>query len=503
MADLKFGEIKNQYKKLITVSQVMVGFDVESRDGKKIKKVLSIAADPKVVSVDALNGEAVVSGRVNYKILYLNEDGEPVSLDYFSDYKDKISDGAILPASSLTVKTSVADITVNDGGGLSISLVLENAVYMIASDVIPVLKSVPENYFDERRRVVVQSYAAVPPVSAAVSGESPAGGEVGEILMLDVSAVLSDTTVGNGVAAYGGAVYADVLYTTRDGLYLNKQFTIPFSEEQAVPQGLAVSAFAEASVKSSKVVLSGTAEDNIIGLEAVVEIAAAVVADTEEEVVSDVFSVTHELNTAVEKVVKPRFYHSAVYSETVGGSVSLAENMPAADEVLGYFGARNNIASLTAGSERVNVEGVLNLTVLYRGGDGGINSADVEIPYSVDVKDTDISENFRLEGRGAAGTVSVRRKKDREIDVSAELFFCIQAYGDETISVVLDVEETAEKKEAASAVSIYNAGGGETLWDIAKSLSCTPETILNQNEELVFPVKNPGRVVLYRELEEI
>jgi hypothetical protein len=503
MADLKFGEIKNQYKKLIAVSQVMVDFNVESRDGKKIKKVLSIVADPKITAVDALNGEAAIGGRVNYKVLYLNEDNEPISLDYFSDYKDRVADADIRPASGLTVKTAIVDITVRDDDVLSISLVLENSVYMITSDVIPVLKSVPENYFDERRRVVAQSYADAPKTQVFVSDESPAGGAVDKILLLDVSAVSGNATVGNGIVAVGGTVYANVLYTTKDGRYLSKQFVIPFSEERSIALGLAVSAFTEVSIKNSKVVLSGTEEDNIIRAEATVEIDATVVIDDDEEVVGDVFSVTHELNTLVEKRPKPRFYYSAVYSETVGENVGLDGNMPAIDEILGYFGARNNIASITAANERVNVEGVVNMTVLYRGEDAEISSADVEIPYSLNVRDSAVSDGFRLEGKGSVGTVAVKRKKDRELDITAELFFGVQAYGDETISVVSEVEELGEKPTATGAIGIYNTSEGETLWDIAKALSCTPETILNQNEELVFPIKKPGRVILYRELTEI
>jgi hypothetical protein len=502
MADLKFGEIKNQYKKLITVSQVMVDFNVEGRDGKKIKKVLSIVADPKITAVDALNGEAIVSGRVNYKVLYLNEDNEPVSLDYFSDYKDKVSDASIQPSSSLSVKTSIVDITVKDDDILSISLVLENSVYMITSDVIPVLKSVPENYFDERRRIVVQSYADAPKSVALVSDQSPAGGAVNKILMFDVSAGLGNTAVGNGIVTVDGTVYANVLYTTADGRYLSKQFVIPFTEEQSISLGLAVSAFSDLSVKNSKVVLSGTEEDNIIGIEAAVEIDTTVIADTDEEVVGDVFSVTHELDTFVDRRSEPRFYYSTAYSESVGGNVGLDGNMPAVNEILGYFGVRNNIASITAASERINIEGVVNMTVLYRADDEEINSVDVEIPYSLNSRDTEVSDDFRLEGKGAVGTVTVKRKKDRELDVSAELFFSVQAYGNETISVVASVEETDEKQAATGAISIYNTGEGETLWDIAKALSCTPETILEQNENLVFPIKTAGRVILYRELAE-
>ncbi|MDR2047280.1 MAG: DUF3794 domain-containing protein [Clostridiales bacterium] len=504
MAELKFGEIRNQYKKLIAVSQVMTDFTAESRDGKKIDRILSIVADPKITAADALNGEAVISGRVNYKILYINEDGEPQSLDYFSDYKDRIADAAIQPPCVLSADSAVADIAVSggDGSSVSASVVLENSVYMIIQEVIPVLKDTPENYFAEYSRIPSQSYADIPRITVDVADESSAGVVVDKILALDASAAVLDTVAGNGAVAVKGAVYANVLYNTADGRYMSKQFEIPFGEESRMPLGLNLSAFADASVKNSKVVLSGTADDNIIRVEASVEIDTTVITDGGEEAVTDVFSVARELDVKTERFSAPRFFYSAVYAESVSESVSLEDNLPPVNELVGYLGARNHIASLSAANGRANIEGVVNLTVLYKDGEenSDINSVDVEIPYSLSVKDPEISDRYTLEGKGKVGAVTVKRKRDREIDVVAELFFGIRAYGEETVCVIADVSEGAEKAAAASAVSVYNAEEGETLWDIAKALSCTPETILEQNADLVLPVATPGRVILYREL---
>ncbi|MDR3263783.1 MAG: DUF3794 domain-containing protein [Clostridiales bacterium] len=502
MADeLKYGEIKTQYKKLVASSQVMVDFNVESKDGKRITKILSIVTDPKVTAVDALNGECVINGRVNYKILYLNEDNEIVSLDYFSDYKDKISAKEVLPNSRLTVNTDIVDITINEDGIISISLVIENNVYAITQEALPVLKAVPDNYFDERRTITVQNYADTVKSLAEVVEEASADGTVGRILMFDTTAIIDKVSAGNGIITVEGTLFANVLYTYSDGNYENKQITVPFTEEQPAPAGTTLQVFSEAEIKTSKVVLAGTEDNNIIRIEAAIEIASTVIANLEEEVVADVFSITHEINTHTEKLVADKYYDSVSFGENVGGTINLEDNMPAINNILGYLGARNNIASLKSSADKAVVEGILSLTVLYRDSEETVNSVGVEIPYSVNIKDSAIFGDFTLEGKGKAGIINVKRRRDRELEVLAELHFNIRAYGKDTAQVISEVEELEAKAVNGSAVSIYNTGEGETLWDIAKALSCTPDAVLQQNEDLVFPVKNPGRVMLYRVLE--
>ncbi|MDR1905732.1 MAG: DUF3794 domain-containing protein [Clostridiales bacterium] len=502
MADeLRFGEIKTQYKKFVAESQVTADFAVEDKDGKGIKKILSVVVEPKVASVDALSGEAVVNGRINYKLLYVNEDGEPVGADYFSDYKDSVFSTDIAPSSALSVNTTVVDMTVNESDAVSVSVVLENKVYMVIQEDIPALTGIPEGYFDERRKVITQSYGESLRSVVEVSDESLTGGVVGRILTYEVAAVINDARVNGGVISEEGTLYANVLYTTADGEYVNKQFTVPFSEEQAVAPGLDLAVFAAASVKGAKVVLAGSEDNNIIRIEASVEVSASVIVNTEEEVISDVFSVTRELETQREKYAVPRYFTASTFTETVGDSVALDEESTAVNEVLGYLGAANNIASMISSNDRATVEGVFSVTVLYRGADEEIYSVNVEIPYSIGIKDNKLTGGLTLEGNGAVAAVNIRRKRDRELDITAELFFNVRAYGGETITVVSFVTEIGEKEDTLSAISVYNTSEGETLWDMAKALSCTPEMIISQNEELVLPVKTPGRVILYRALE--
>jgi hypothetical protein len=479
----------------------MVDFAIETKDGKKIKKVLSIIADPKITAVDAQNGEAVLNGRVNYKVLFVNEDEEVVSLDYFADYKDKIAAPEITPTSRLAAKTDVIDVEIGGDGNVVVSLVIENSLYMIAQEAIPALKDVADNYLGERRKIFTQSYLDALISSTEISDEVATGTNVSQVLMFDAAVAVDESVVGNGIITINATVFANVLYVNADGAFENKQFAIPVTEEQQTVQGTDVRAFTDAVIKNTKVVLSGSEGNNIIRIEAIVQFDTTIIVTVEEEIVSDLFSVSNEITVKTEKFSASKFLESAAFRDTVNGSVNLDESRPAVGEILACVGVVNKLAAVKPSGEKVIVEGVVGLTVIYKDIDEVIDSVDIEIPYSIATKrPTMADESYRLEGKGAAGTVTVKRRRDRELDVSAELFFSIQAYGEDGVYVISDVVETETKKDV-SAISVYNTAPGETLWDIAKALSAPPEEILKQNGELVIPVKSPGRVLLYRCLE--
>ena len=499
---MEYGEIKTQYKKFLTSSQVMVDFAIDSKDGKKIKKILSVAADPKITAVDPLNGEAAVNGRVNYKVLYLNQDDEIISLDYFSDYRDRVSSKEITPSSVLVVKSAILDINIGDiGDSVNISLVIENSVYIIAQSAMPVLKSLPDGYFDERKSISVQTYSETVRSVIEIADEAAIGAAVGRILMFDTAAHINGSTVENGVITAKGIFYADILYTTGDGAFDNKTFSVPFTDEQQSPRLANPRLIADAVVKSSKVVLAGSADNNIIRIEAFIEITGTVISVGEEEVIADLFSVTKDTEASDGKLEVEEYVKSASFVESVTGSASLDESMPAVNDLLGHAAARNNVATLKAERDGILAEGVVNVSVIYRDADERINSVDVEIPYSAVLRDQDISEGDRIEGRGGIFSLIVKRKRDRELEISCDLFFALQSYRAKNITAVADVAELGERSGPAGAISIYNAGVGETLWDVSKALCCTPEEIVKQNEGIAFPFKEPGRIMLYRSLE--
>ena len=82
-------------------------------------KILDVSADGKIISLDNQNGAARVFGRVNFKVLYLNGDGETRGLDYFADFTEVIQNDSL--SGRLYAQIAVIDVDTSISGGIRLN----------------------------------------------------------------------------------------------------------------------------------------------------------------------------------------------------------------------------------------------------------------------------------------------------------------------------------------------------------------------------------------------
>lgn len=70
------------------------------------------------------------------------------------------------------------------------------------------------------------------------------------------------------------------------------------------------------------------------------------------------------------------------------------------------------------------------------------------------------------------------------------------------VSLIKSLQEGEDKKVNTSAISVYVASRGDTLWDISKRLGVCEDDVLRTNKDLVFPLSGDERIVIYRELKK-
>jgi hypothetical protein len=82
----RFNEIKSDCIKKIASAEVVVDTLISDAESGGADKVLSVSADGRLLSAEVLGETARVSGRVNFKLLYLDKEGTVRGLDYFADF---------------------------------------------------------------------------------------------------------------------------------------------------------------------------------------------------------------------------------------------------------------------------------------------------------------------------------------------------------------------------------------------------------------------------------
>ena len=232
----------------------VVEFSPSGIDAAAIVRVLSLAADGKAVSAEAGDGYAEVSGRVNFRLVYVNRDGEAAGADYNADFSLRV-EGDFTLNDSVVADVTVLEADVAAGDSLTFSAVISVKASCVRREEINALTDA-EQCYKTTETLTLPVLVAAKTVSVPVSDEAEAG-EVDRVVLCDGQAVVTATSAENGKVVVEGNVSAAVSYV-EDGRLETVRFEIPFTEEiiaDGAEEGDRVSA--SAVVRNCKIVLAG------------------------------------------------------------------------------------------------------------------------------------------------------------------------------------------------------------------------------------------------------
>ncbi len=142
----------------------------------------------------------------------------------------------------------------------------------------------------------------------------------------------------------------------------------------------------------------------------------------------------------------------------------------------------------------LNVKGALLITMLLSS-DGAYNCQTALVPFEMSTEIT--------------GTCVKNSKcvvTDLEVLEQGGKFtanFTLRLYYTDMICqetpVLTAIEEGSKKEQNDSAISVYIASKGDTLWDVSKALNVSEQVVIETNGELEFPLTGQERIVIYRE----
>ena len=315
------------------------------------------------------------------------------------------------------------------------------------------------------------------------------------MVLCDGQAVVSEAVADDGKVTVVGTVNAAVSYV-EDGRLETVRFEIPFTEEitaDGAEEGDRVSAVAV--VRNCKIVLAGVTGANIVRFEGDIALRVSVVRMSGTEVVNDLFMLTNETEIT-RGTAKYRVFCGQNYiSEKVTGTAPLGER-PDAQSVVAVPYARCTVARTERTETGVTVEGVLTADVVYRD-ENGLNSVRAEVPFSFD-RTGDFGEN--LHAVCSVESVGAKARRGTDIDIDATVGISLSSYCEGETAYISEVVAGAEKEQNTAAISLYIAQEGDTMWELCKALTATPDEIMGQNPALTVPLKEGERVVYFRAL---
>lgn len=157
-------------------------------------------------------------------------------------------------------------------------------------------------------------------------------------------------------------------------------------------------------------------------------------------------------------------------------------------------------AAASVSDGEITAEGVLSAVLLCREGEleRGIP---VSLPFSFPVRCDRARAGDVASVSALCCGVSVRQKKEGEAEVEGTVRLFVTLSARESAPYVSAVEAGEPLPAPAGAVSIWFPAAGDTLWDTAKKLGCSPEEVQASEPGLSYPLTGAERIVVYRRKE--
>ncbi len=498
----EFQFLRNDCKKQTGKVQAVVEGKINCP--KDIARVISVNADSSVLSYEVLNGEVALNGRVNFKVLILDTFGDVQCLDYNADFEEKIKDDNIKSYCKPYVHTCITDteiVSVNSSK-ITIAAVVENSVDCVCSMEL--------NYLSGGEGLLIQKEHALTNVLVGNSNEIITQSEevsikdsVKDILYCEGRVVIDNVESLNDAISVSGFMFADICYTYSNEYVGVKNMCaeIPFNQEiqiESVETGDKVCA--NALLKNIKAVIDEDfgEKDNTVKINTDILLSASVYRESDSEVVNDAFSLSNEIALTGETLQYNRFLFPFYSAHSVDGSATLEEELPSIAKIECCCGSRVNIANIIAGNGTVTVEGVVNTGVIYNSfEENGLNSVEVELPFSVNMNAKDVLDCHKITGRAIVSDISAKQRKGREVDITAMLKFEFNVDNQSSVYGITAIEEKEPLAFEKPAISIIFAKEGQTPWDIAKKIKIEPSKIKAGNGETF---KENEKIIVYRQL---
>lgn len=492
-----FKTVNTDYERTLDGKQIVTqcNFDTQSRGG--VSKLCALTGDVQITKIQTLSKQVKISGRLALKLVYLDGERKLNNFDYISDFAEDINDDRIIADMPCIIKADIVDIQSSIAASeIKVQTVIELTPNIVEIATNEILEDV-EGALTLKEQQSYQKYLGKIEEECELSEEYACGVKVDDVLLFDAKAIVTDVVSEGGKMSIAGKAEVTLVYKA-ENIVSTKNMTIPFVHEPNI-KGDDLKACISAKVKDCKLVIEGDENDNILKAYVTLCLTGFVMQREDVNAVTDLYSPTNKLSVTSGKVCFMQQECMQKFEERISGSVSVEDDDSIAT-ILSTVVTQNSLSSLVAMDGEILAEGVVNTTVIYQDDNGENKCMQVELPYSLQFASEGMTDKVKLSGTAIVTDCAHKKKRDREVEItlSVQLSVCTKREVEEC--VIVGVEEGEECEHDQSAVSIYLPDKGESIWQVAKTLGMSIESIKDQNPEIANEMTGDERIVIYREI---
>lgn len=485
-------------KKYLGRKQIVLDCKFQIESGREVQKILAVNGCPILNDVIVSNGNVSFNGKVNLKLIYLSEAGERECLNCIADFNEVYENEDIEVGDTILIDFKVVDVTTPSikANEVKVACILDAVIYLSKNKIYEQVQEI-DNVFYKKNLCEITRQVAVIKDNFDLQEEIKIDGELKSILNIDANIVVKDAYCGSGFVVVGGDANLNILYEDYDSQIKMYKTSVNVKQEISI-NNITKDCMVVAEMKPfdylSKYSIIQGDNCNIINFEAPINVSGIIYENVLVDKITDAYS--SEFICNLEHIECETINNLVVTNveDTIKGEVPLKENKDAV--FLGYIFSGVEVSSAYIENDKLNVEGVVSTTILYKDEDNIIQSAIAEFPYISQISKPEFGDVTEVSVKASIIDIDVSLKNN-SVELVAKLQFNVFGVNSNNLSLINGLELNEKRIEKDYAMEILVVGNEQSLWDIGKKLGVGCEQIVHQNPNLVEPLKKGDKIVVY------
>ncbi len=471
-------------------------------NAKDVTNVVSIAPFTSVEKGDVSSGKVKYSGKALFYICYTDVDGEIKKCECGYEINGELLSENILEDSKVSLSIQATKIEKDlSSSYLEVKAILqivaqveqtENRSALIGGDKIYALEK--EISFASGLGI---SYGTYP-----MEEEFELNFPVQEVLYHKAESTITAVQSGMGAIIVDGQVLLSlVLLQKNDKKDIIKEtrvlpFRMEIESEEAMPNMQAVAFVTEKSV-STDVAVDFENGTSIVRANVLLQFEGQAYLNSTCSVAFDAFCTENEVDLIKEDCLQYNLLETRSYSFNLNARAQV-EEVPLGATIATVCAESVLITQTKCEGQGLEVTGVHSATVYLKDSEGKLFSRQLLAPFEK-ILEGNYNCQTEFEVKARAFSSKVKILSATEMDVDGEIYLTVYPLEKNELCFIKDIKILEEKKDNPCAISVYLASSGEECFSLAKRLNVCPETLIETNKDLQFPLSGKERIVVYRQ----
>lgn len=472
---------------------------------KNVTKILSVNSCFYVDSTELLVGEVNFNGSLLTNVVYLKDDGKMENLKISTPFNSKYENSSINVNGAIQLVPNIVSSEIEKLGNdtARVKTTIEVSFYHLENQDVQVYAGGDENIFVMQSEIPLSNFTGrncstfTQPV--ILDSKMP----IGEILSLNTGALIKKVDSLDSMIIFEGEVFARALVSTNEDRPLLIALSNFENFREEIEDG---NAKKESVIEASARVVCENVETKILEDNQSLEVSIPVklcyeiYENKNITITTDAYATKNDIALTTIGFQSTKHLGNENFDFKIDGNITLDESLPRIDKILAVDGSYITLTNVAYENRELLIEGILHATVIYLNDDeNAIYSVEVEIPFSQTERTNLDNADVNVKAETILYNVDATAKRGREIFVDGKIKLC--AWFNKTIAnaIISDIVLGEEIEQNTSAIEIYYAVPGQTIWDIAKDLKVLQDVIRTQNPNLTEPLVGGEKVVYYNQ----